>query len=314
MTKWTAAEMPDMHGKVALVTGANSGLGLETTRALVIKGAHVIMACRDQEKGRRVKTSLEESIEGASLELAELDLASLASIRTFAQGFQADHTQLDLLFNNAGVMAIPQRKTQDGFEWQFGTNYLGHFALTGLLLPTLLTTPQSRVITTSSFAQLLGKIEFDNLNSERSYSRWSAYGKSKLADLMFAFELQRRLKRAGATTISVAAHPGYAHTSLQSTSANASQAISEHLMYTLYGGQSAAMGALPQLYAATSPHIYGGEYVGPDGLFGMSGYPKKVRGMKSAYNEQVAARLWEVSVELTGVDDAVLQPTVQQKV
>ena len=313
MSHWTTSDMPELQGRVALVTGANSGLGLETTRALAAKGAHVIMACRNQEKGAQAQDSLEKSIPAASLELAELDLASLASIRAFAERFQAKHTQLDLLFNNAGIMAIPYRKTQDGFEWQFGTNYLGHFALTGLLLPTLLATPQSRVITTSSVAHRMGKIEFDNLNGERSYSRWSAYGRSKLADLMFALELQRRLKRAGADTISVAAHPGFSHTSLQSTSATEAGAMMERLLYTLYRGQTAAMGALPQLYAATAPYIYGGEYIGPDGMFGMGGYPKKVRGIKPAYDEQVAAKLWDVSVEMTGVDYGALRSKVQEK-
>jgi protochlorophyllide reductase len=313
MSHWTTADMPELQGRVALVTGANSGLGLETTRALAAKGAHVIMACRNQEKGAQAQDSLEKSIPAASLELAELDLASLASIRAFAERFQAQHTQLDLLFNNAGVMAIPYRKTQDGFEWQFGTNYLGHFALTGLLLPTLLVTPQSRVITTSSVAHRTGKIEFDNLNGERSYSRWSAYGRSKLANLMFALELQRRLKGAGADTISVAAHPGFSHTSLQSTSATEAGAAMERLLYTLYRGQTAAMGALPQLYAATAPYIYGGEYIGPDGMFGMGGYPKKVRGIKPAYDEQVATKLWDVSVEMTGVDYGALRSKVQEK-
>ena len=210
-------------------------------------------------------------------------------------------------------MAIPYRKTQGGFEWQFGTNYLGHFALTGLLLPTLLATPQSRVITTSSFVHRRGKIEFDNLNGERSYSRWSAYDRSKLADLMFAFELQRRLNRAGADIISVAAHPGYSNTSLQSTSTSESGTVMERLMYRLYGGQTAAMGALPQLYAATAPYVYGGEYIGPDGILGIAGYPEKVRGSKQAYDEQVAARLWDVSVEMTGVDYGVLRSPVQEK-
>jgi protochlorophyllide reductase len=313
MSKWTTADIPDLHGKVALVTGANSGLGLETTRALAAKGAHVVMASRDLEKGRKAQASIQEGIPGASLELVQLDLASLAGIHDFVKQFQTNHAQLDLLFNNAGVMAIPQRKTADGFEMQFGTNYLGHFALTGQLLPTLLATPRSRVITTSSFAHMMGKIEFDNLNSERSYGRWSTYGKSKLADLMFALELQRRLTHAGADTIGVAAHPGYSHTNLQATSATATGAIGERLMYAIYRGQSAAQGALPQLYAATSPNIYGGEYVGPDGLLGLSGFPKKGRAGKHAYDEQVAAKLWDVSVEMTGVDYAALREAVEEK-
>jgi protochlorophyllide reductase len=308
MSHWTTADIPDLHGYTVLVTGANSGLGLETTRALAAKGAHVVMACRNLEKGRTALSSLEESIPGASLELVQLDLASLAGVRDFAERFQAQHRQLHLLFNNAGVMAIPYRKTPDGFEWQFGTNYLGHFALTGLLMPTLLATPKSRVISTSSTAQMMGKIELDNLNSERSYSRWSAYGTSKLANVMFAFELQRRLSRAGVETISACAHPGISSTNLQTTSTTESAAAIERLMYFFFGGvfQSAAMGALPQLYAATSPSISGGEYIGPSGLLQIAGYPRKVQAVKRAYDEQVAAKLWEVSVEMTGVDYAAL--------
>jgi NAD(P)-dependent dehydrogenase (short-subunit alcohol dehydrogenase family) len=211
-----------------------------------------------------------------------------------------------LLFNNAGVMALPHRKTPDGFEWQFATNHLGHFALTGLILPTLLATPKSRVITTSSMMQMAGKIEFDNLNSERSYSRWLAYGRSKLANALFAFELQRRLKRAGAETISLAAHPGYATTNLQTTSVTEAATTIEGWMYSLFRGQSAAMGALPQLYAATEPSLSGGEYIGPDGFLGMAGHPRKGRAVKRAYDEHVAAQLWKISVEMTRVEYAAL--------
>lgn len=313
MRRWTVADMPDLHGYTALVTGANSGLGLETTRVLATKGAHVVMTSRNMEKGDKAKSALEESIPGAQLELMQLDLASLANVRDFAQRFQAEHALLNMLFNNAGVMAIPYRKTPDGFEWQFGTDYLGPFALTGLLLPTLLATPKSRIVTTSSVAHQMGKIEFDNLNGERSYGRWSAYGRSKLADLIFALELQRRLKKAGVETISIAAHPGFSNTNLQSTSATESRATLERLSYSLYSGQSAAMGALPQLYAATAPYIYGGEYIGPDGLLGMTGYPKKVHANKRAYDEDVAAKLWNVSVEMTGVDYAALREVVEEK-
>lgn len=307
MSHWTTADIPDLQGYTALVTGANSGLGLETTRALAAKGAQVVMTCRNLEKGHVAQSSLEKSIPGASLELMQLDLSSLAGIRDFTERFQAQHSQLNLLFNNAGIMAIPYRKTPDGFEWQFGTNHLGHFALTGLLMPTLLATPKSRVITTSSMAQAAGKIEFDNLNSECSYSRWSAYGKSKLANAMFAFELQRRLKRAGVETISVAAHPGYAATNLQKNSVTEAAVVIERLMYALVPGQSAAMGALPQLYAAVEPSLSGGEFIGPDRLMGAIGYPKKARAVKRAYDEQIAAKLWEASVEMTGVDYAALQ-------
>lgn len=309
MSRWTTADMPDLHGHTALVTGANSGLGLETVSALAAKGAHVVMACRDLEKGRKAKSLVEERVSGADLELMQLDLASLAAVRDFAQRFQKEHAQLNLQFNNAGVMAVPYRKTPDGFEWQFGTNHLGHFALTGLLLPTLLATPKSRIIVTASQAHRMGKIEFDNLNGERSYGRWSAYGRSKLANLLFGLELQRRLQKAGVETISVIAHPGYAHTSLQGANATAV----ERVLYALYPGQTAAMGALPQLYAATSPYIYGGEYIGPDGLFGMAGYPKRVHANKLAHDEALAVRLWDVSVEMTGVDYGMLYPSVKEK-
>jgi len=272
------------------------------------------MACRNMEKGRKAQSLIEGEVVGASLELAALDLASLVEVRNFAQRFQADHARLDLLFNNAGVMAIPRRETADGFEWQLGANYLSHFALTGLLLPTLLTTPESRVISTSSMAQNAGRINFDDLQGKRSYGRWSAYGQSKLANVLFAFELQRRLTRVGAGTISVCAHPGYASTNLQTTTGTTFGMKMENIMYSVYRGQSAYKGALPQLYAATAPNIYGGEYIGPDGLLGMSGYPKRVRASKPAYDEQVAARLWDVSVELTGVDYAVLRTLAPEKV
>src|SRR5260370_485146 len=227
MNKWTVNDIPDLHGRVALVTGANSGLGLETTRALVAHGAHVIMACRSLDKAHQAEIKLSEPF--ASVELAQLDLASQASVRECADTIQQTHDRLDLLFNNAGVMAIPRRETPDGFEMQFATNYLGHFALTGLLLPTLLSTPSSRVVTLTSIARMFahGRINFDDLNGKHSYDRSRAYGQSKLATLLFADELQRRLARAGSTTISVSAHPGYARTELQSTSQAASGSILE---------------------------------------------------------------------------------------
>lgn len=304
MGQWTAEDIPDLRGCVALVTGANSGLGLETTRALAARGAHVVMACRNLDKGRQAQTAIQASVPDASLKLTQLDLASLASIRAFAATFQETHERLDMLFNNAGIMAIPRRETRDGFEMQLGTNYLAHFALTGLLLPILLATPQSRVITTTSSARMFGKIRFDDLNRTRSYGRWEAYGQSKMADLLFAFELQRRLAASGAQTISVSAHPGYAHTNLQSTSASTSGAALEGAFYARFGpwvAQTARMGALPQLYAATSPAIHGGELVGPGGFAGQRGYPRVETKAQKEYNKAAAARLWDVSVELTGV-------------
>jgi protochlorophyllide reductase len=307
MIRWTANDIPDLHGRTALVTGANSGLGLETCLALAAKGAHVIMASRNLEKARQALSIIATKVPSASPELVQLDLASLASIRACATSILNHHQRLDLLFNNAGVMAIPRQETQDGFEMQFGTNHLGHFALTGLLLPLLLATPGSRVITTTSMARRFGRINFNDLHRTQAYNRWEAYGQSKAANLLFAFELQKRLAATGTQTISVAAHPGYANTNLQSNSATSRF---EAIGYKLFGpifAQSAAMGALPQLYAGTSPDIHGGELVGPGSLGGLRGYPRIERQAQREYDPVTAARLWEVSTDLTGVDYAALQ-------
>lgn len=308
MPHWSISDIPDLQGRIAFVTGANSGLGLETTRILALKGAHVVMACRNLDKARKAQDEILATVPHASTELTTLDLASLASIRECANTFRASHSRLDMHFNNAGVMAIPRRETQDGFEMQFGTNYLGHFALTGLLLPTLFATPQSRVVTLTSLARFAGRVHLNDLNSEHSYSRWGAYGQSKWADLLFAFELQRRLSEAGASTISVAAHPGYANTELQNTSASTSKVFIETFFYATLGplaAQSAQMGTLPQLYAATSPNIYGGELVGPGGLFGMRGFPKIEKNSQRGYNKDTAMELWNEAVKFTGVDYAL---------
>jgi NAD(P)-dependent dehydrogenase (short-subunit alcohol dehydrogenase family) len=223
-----------------------------------------------------------------------LDLADLSSVKNFANTFLAEHDQLDVLINNAGVMAVPYRKTADGFEMQFGTNHLGHFALTGLLIDLLKVTPNSRVVTVSSIAHLLGKINFDDLNSEQSYQKWSAYGQSKLANLLFAYELQRRSAKSNGNPISIAAHPGYAATNLQNSSSFFS--FANKLV-----AQSPEMGALPTIYAATSPEIQGGEFIGPDGFLGQRGYPHKTQSNKRSHNQETARRLWKVSEELTGV-------------
>ena len=315
MPQWSISDIPDLQGRVAFVTGANSGLGLETSRILALKGAHVVMACRNPDKAQKAQADIQASVPYASTELATLDLASLASIRACANSFREAHARLDMLFNNAGVMAIPRKETQDSFEMQFGTNYLGHFALTGLLLPTLLATPRSRIVTLTSLARFAGRVNLNDLNSKQSYSRWGAYGQSKWADLLFAFELQRRLTDVGASTISVAAHPGYAHTELQNTSATTSNSAIEVYFYATFGplvAQSAQMGALPELYAATASNIYGGELVGPGGLFGMRGYPKVEKNSKRGYNRDIAVRLWNESVQLTGVDYAGLTSVYKQ--
>ena len=318
MSNWTINDIPDLQGRVALVTGANSGLGLETTRALAAHGAHVIMACRNPEKARQAETNIKQTVSGASLELAALDLASLASVHECATSVLQTHERLDWLFNNAGVMALPRHETTDGFELQFETNYLSHFALTGLLLPSLLNTPHSRVVTLTSMARSYahGRINFDDLNGKRSYGRWRAYGQSKLANLLFADELQRRLSRAGSTTISVAAHPGFARTELQATSMASPGIMSRILNYvSLPLSQSAQMGVLPQLYAACSFQLRGGERIGPGGLFGMRGYPRIEPRNEREEDPHTAARLWEVSAEFTGVTYEALRldPQVQRE-
>jgi NAD(P)-dependent dehydrogenase (short-subunit alcohol dehydrogenase family) len=292
--KWTAADIPDQSGRVAVVTGANSGLGLSTARELARAGADVVMAVRNVAKGEQAMAEI-----SGDARLEQLDLASLDNVRAFAERFSGE--RIDMLINNAGVMAPPRRTTVDGFESQFGTNHLGHFALTGLLLPKLLAAPDPRVVTLSSGAHRMGTIHFDDLQGERRYNNWLWYGQSKLANLMFALELNRRASAAGSELVSVAAHPGYAATNLQSAGPAAwyekgIMAVTNRLV-----AQSGDMGALPTLYAATVPGLAGGSFVGPDGFLEQRGYPHLVTGKKSAYDEDVARRLWEVSEELTGV-------------
>jgi NAD(P)-dependent dehydrogenase (short-subunit alcohol dehydrogenase family) len=291
---WTAADIPDQSGRVAVVTGANSGLGLIVSRELARAGARVVMACRNVAKGEEAA----RSITTGNAEVRELDLADLESVRAFAG--QLDYDHLDLLVNNAGVMAPPRRLTKDGFESQFGTNHLGHFALTGLLLGRLLAAPEPRVVTESSTAHRMGRINFDDLNGERRYVRWLAYGQSKLANLMFAFELQRRATEAGTNLKSVAAHPGYAATNLQFAAPPVYERALMAVTNALFA-QSAEMGALPTLYAATVPDLPDGAFVGPGGPMEQRGHPKVVTAAGKAYDEQAWRRLWEVSEELTGV-------------
>ncbi|MDQ6810288.1 MAG: oxidoreductase [Actinomycetota bacterium] len=300
--KWTSEQVPDQQGRTAIVTGANSGLGLVTARELARHGARVVLACRNVAKGAEALRSIQAAAPGAQVELAELDLASLASIESFAEGLRSDaaHDGLDLLINNAGVMAPPRRQTEDGFELQLGTNHLGHFALTGRLLGAMKDRPDARVVTLSSDAHKMGRINFDDLQSQRRYTRWGAYGQSKLADLLFALELDRRLQAGGWTVKSMAAHPGYAATNLQTA---APPALDRVVMTgtNLLLAQSADMGALPVLYAATYPGLQGGSYVGPDGIGEFRGHPHISTPNRAAREEPVAARLWEVSEELTGV-------------
>ena len=296
---WTAEQIPDQSGRTAIVTGANSGLGLVTARELARKGARVVMACRNMAKGEAALAEVRAAAPGADPQLAELDLSSLESVRALAAAHR--DSPLDLLVNNAGVMAPPRGETADGFELQLGTNHLGHFALTGLLLGAMREREDARVVTLTSGAHRIGSIALDDLQSERGYKRWRAYGQSKLANLIFALELDRRLRAAGSKVKSLAAHPGYAATNLQS----AAPPFLDRLVMVVSNAvlaQSAEMGALPQLYAATAPGLEGGDFVGPDGFQEQRGHPQLVTPHnREAYDEELARRLWEVSEELTGV-------------
>ncbi|MDP4503559.1 oxidoreductase [Nonomuraea turcica] len=284
MLRWTAADVPDQHGRTVIVTGANSGLGAETTRVLAQAGAKVIMACRDPDKAQAVA----DGIDGDT-EVRRLDLAALSSVRAFADGLDVD---VDVLINNAGVMAVPKGTTADGFERHIGTNHLGPFALTGLLINHV----RERVVTVSSGLHVLGRIRGDLNWERRRYQRWLAYAQSKLANLLFAYELQRRLSAAGRRIISVAAHPGVAATEGQRRDTSLQGKL-------LAGGpaQSAEMGALPILYAATAPGLGGGACVGPDGFMQRSGHPALVRSSRASRDTTLAAQLWERSERLTGV-------------
>jgi NAD(P)-dependent dehydrogenase (short-subunit alcohol dehydrogenase family) len=295
MPRWTVKDMPDQTGKVAIVTGANSGIGYEEARGLASKGARVILACRSQEKGEAAVKQICEEQPDALVDLTPLDLADLSSVRQFAEQFTPRYDRLDMLINNAGVMAVPElRRTADGFEMQFGTNHLGHFALTGLLLEAITRTPNARVVTVSSVAHYRGQMDFDNLNAERSYDRWGAYGESKVANLLFTYELQRRFEAAGEDAIAVAAHPGWTDTNLQR------DAGLFRFFNPLIAMQS-EQGALPTLYAATAPNVSGGEYYGPDGRNERRGYPTRVESSPLSHDQAAATRLWALSEELTGV-------------
>ena len=273
---WTAEQIPDQSGRTVVVTGANCGLGLVTARELARAGARVVLACRNLDKGHAAIDEVRAAVPDAQVQLEELDLASLDSVRGCAERFRGTHDGLDLLINNAGVMGTPRRRTADGFELQFGTNHLGHFALTTLLLETMEGREDARVVTLSSTAHKMGRIAFDNLNGDRRYFRWRAYGQSKLANVLFALELDRRLRASGSTVKSLAAHPGYAATNLQS----AGPPLIDRLVMKVSNAvvaQSDEMGALPTLYAATEPGLDGGVYIGPDGRGEQRGHPTIVQ-------------------------------------
>jgi NAD(P)-dependent dehydrogenase (short-subunit alcohol dehydrogenase family) len=291
---WIESDIPDQHGRTAVVTGANSGIGWETARALTAKGARVIVACRSEEKGRDAERRIRAGVADADVRFEPLDLGSLASVRAFADKLGAAESRIDLLVNNAGVMMPPYGKTADGFELQLGTNHLGHFALTGLLLPRILAAPKARVVSVSSLAHFWGRIDFADLQCERSYNATRAYGQSKLANLLFMRELQRRFEAKRAGAMAAAAHPGSTRTELQRHSGlmNAIVAVFS---------QQPPDGALPSLYAATAPDVRGGEYFGPSGFAGCLGPPGRARSSAASRNAAVAKRLWDVSEELTGV-------------
>ncbi len=302
---WTETDVPDQSGRLAVVTGSNTGLGFDTARVLAARGAQVVLACRDTAKADTAATQIRALTPGAQVSVQKLDLGSLASVRDAAAELAAAHPRIDLLINNAGVMYPPKSTTADGFELQFGTNHLGHFALTGLLLPNLLNVDGSRVVVVASIAHTIrARIDFDDLQWERrKYERVAAYGQSKLANLMFAYDLQRRLAAAhqttGAKTIAVAAHPGVAATELVRHIPGATLPGFNWISGKILN--SAEMGALPTLRAATDPAVQGGQYWGPDGFRELRGYPVLATSSKQSRDEAIQQRLWQVSEELTGV-------------
>lgn len=299
MTIFDITKIPSLKGKTAIVTGANTGLGFETTLALAKKHAHVVMACRNLKKAHQAKEAILQQFPSASLEIIQLDLNSLDSVREFANEFKKEHQQLNLLINNAGLMIPPLMRTKDGFESQFGVNFLSHFLLTGLLMPVLEKTNHSRVVSLASIAHKGAKIDFDNLNSEKSYARSKAYGQSKLACLMFAYELDRRLKKSGSKVISVAAHPGVSNTELGR--------YIPKLLYTILFPLVKIMthpphlAAKPSLYAALNEDLQGGEYIGPKGFNEMKGKPGIVGSEPQSHDQEVAKKLWEVSEKLAKI-------------
>jgi NAD(P)-dependent dehydrogenase (short-subunit alcohol dehydrogenase family) len=300
MTRWTTSEIGDQSGRVAVVTGANSGLGLITARELAAAGATVIAAARSAEKAEAARAKILAAHPEAQVEPQVLDLADLASVREFAATVAADHETLELLVNNAGVMMPPRSLTADGFELQFGTNHLGHFALTGLLFDRLAAGSDARVVTVTSLEHRPGKIDFDDLGAEREYSPRGNYQRSKFANAVFAIELDRRLRAAGSSIKSLLAHPGYSDTNLQFAGPSGPWkllfAFSNRLI-----AQSAEAGALPQLRAATDPDAAGGEFYGPSGIGEVRGSPQLVRPVRRATDPETGRRLWEVSQEMTGI-------------
>ncbi|MEF8883038.1 MAG: oxidoreductase [Halapricum sp.] len=306
MSNWLAEDVPRLDGRTVVVTGANSGLGFEATRVFAQRGAKVVMACRSTDRGAQAKRRLETEDPDGQLDVRECDLADLDSVRAFAEAVRETYDSVDVLCNNAGVMAIPRSETADGFETQFGVNHLGHFALTEQLLDLLRASDgEARVVTQSSGMHERGAIDFEDLHGEERYDKWDAYGQSKLANVLFAYELQRRLDAEGIDDIvSIACHPGYADTNLQARTGRESGSKLVYGAMRLANAvfaQSARKGALPMLYAAVAEDVDGGSYVGPGGLLNMRGTPEEQRSSDRSYDRETAKRLWEVSTEATGM-------------
>lgn len=306
-SKWTQKDIPDLTGKVIVVTGANSGLGYESSLILAGKGATVVLAVRNPTRGEKARDDILQVHPQASLEVMTLDVGNLGSVRAFAAAFRAKYDRLDILINNAGVMAIPRQETADGFEMQLGVNHLGHFALTGLLIDIIVKTPKARIHNVTSSANFFGTINFDDLMGTKSYSRWGAYGQSKLANVFFTFELQKRLTAAGFDTITNTSHPGLVLTNLQTNSVTQSGTSFEGILYRIMEpllAQDISMGVLPMLYGATATDAKGGALYGPR-TFHTRGYPAEARANKQAYDAEARKRFWELSEQLTGVTFAV---------
>ncbi|MHA2092113.1 MAG: oxidoreductase, partial [Candidatus Kariarchaeaceae archaeon] len=303
--KWKSEDMDDQTGKIIVITGANSGLGFEASKELARKNATVIMAVRDLEKGETAANEIREEIPSAKLDVTKLDLSSLSSVKEFADQFKGKYNELHVLINNAGIMQPPKMETEDGFELQIGVNHFGHYALTGQLFDLLKATSGSRVINQSSMAARYGKMNFDDINSSEQYGRNAAYGQSKLANLLFAYELDRKLKHHGINDVmSTAVHPGYTATNLQHSGPTVGGKSMWSRLYTITNklmAQNVKKGALPMLYAATASDMGGGDYIGPRGLRQTRGYPKHVKSPKASYIETDAKRLWEMSEEMTGI-------------
>lgn len=305
MSKWTADDIPDLDGAKVVITGANSGLGFEASKMFAQNNAEVVMACRSIERGKAAKDEIEKKLEDPSLEVRELDLADLESVESFAKEFKANHEELDILCNNAGIMAIPREETEDGFEKQFGVNHMGHFALTAKLFPALKKAEKATIVTQSSGLHEKGEIDFDDLMHEKEYNPQQVYSDSKLANLLFAYELDRKIRRKDLDIRSIGCHPGYAATNLQKRGPEKSgNSIKKFAMKVANKviAQSSKKGALPMMYAAVSEEAESGDYIGPGGLANMRGLPEKQESSEASYSRETAEELWAVSEELTGID------------